>query len=172
MRSRFLKRGGRRPKNSAGANQIIMNCRHLDGSRKRPASGLFIVCATVAWLPFLCLFVPFRITVQSGDAWYMSCTSVLYLWAYWFNSPAVVILGPSWLVGAAFLQSMFLTLALQICIQNLSRLIESVSPLLMRIVAGCLERIAYLSRHLATADRRAAFLVASKHFYPKRLTTL
>ena len=61
---------------------------------------------------------------------------------------------------------MFVMLGLRICFQNVARLIESVSPLLVRIMASGLERIAHLRRYLAAADSRAAFFVEIKQFYP------
>jgi hypothetical protein len=154
---------GWQPTSSPGSNQIAMESRHLQDSGNRPASGLFIVCALVAWLPFVCLFAPFRMTVQDGDAWYVSYTSVLYLRARWVYSPAVAVFGPAWLVGAGLVQSMLVMLGLRICIHKAARLIETAPPLFTRMRTNGLEHIANSRAHLAAVDKRAAFFSDGKH---------
>ena len=123
-------------------------------------SGSLLLCVVVAWLPFVCLFAPFRMTFQPGDAWHLSYTSVLYLHARWLYSPAIAIFGPAWLVVASLLQSTLVMLVLRICMQRVTRLVLTAPSLFARIWAQAVARLPDLRAELGSKGTAQARRVA------------
>ena len=123
---------------------------------------MFFASALVAWLPFVCLFAPFNMTVQEGDAWYVPLTTLIYLRACWFYSPTVAIVGPAWLVAAALVQSILVMLALRLCADVMTRLVMTGAARVARILPDLRVGLVHLRAHLAAFDTRSAFFVERK----------
>ena len=113
-----------------------MNKRTARNSNVEAPAAVSVICLAVSWTPFVCLFAPFGTIAGNGEAWYVPCSSFLYLHAYSVFSPTVSLFGPERLISAAILQSLLVMFALQISMRKLSELIQRSALLVRRNIEG------------------------------------